>query len=117
MTSILTPPNTYAAESLSAGFKNKLPADVRYVAIRRMGRPPVLALNQKNVEFRLPAISDIYLINNMKLELKVSIKTKTPPHTTPAEGAKVAPVNNLLHSCIKDVNILFNNNPREFECH
>jgi hypothetical protein len=131
--SILIPPHSYATEALSQGFRKKLPADLRYVKLHRIPRSPVLTINQKGVEFRFPGIPDIYLINNMRLELKISLKTKVTPHVTPIDGQKVSVrshsfnfvfvkkkisipqqvVNNVLHSCIKQLHISVNNVQRE----
>jgi hypothetical protein len=103
--------STYSAERLAEGFHRTLPTDVRYVQITRLAQPPGQAVSQKGCQFRFPKSSDIYLIHDIKCELQVRLVTKgenNSAHETPGDGTEVAPVNNVLHSCISAVRLGIN---------
>ncbi len=100
--------DTFDPQKLSEAFRHILPTDGRYVALYRQTFPPVNAISNNLCEFRIPAYSDIYLINDIKIALSLKIVTKDPPHVAPAEGAMVGPVNNVLASCLSEVTLLIN---------
>jgi hypothetical protein len=103
--------STYSAERLANGFHRTPPTDVRYVSIGRIPQPPTQGVSQSGCEFRFPMSTDIYLFHDIKVQLKVRLVTKgenSSAHETPGDGTEVAPVNNVLHSCISSVRLGIN---------
>ena len=97
------------AEALSDGLDPPHLKDERFVSLSRVPQQPTNTIDQKTAQFRLPPCTDLYLIDDIKISLKCRIVTKSLPHTTPLPGTLVGPVNNVLHSCIRDVKMTFNN--------
>lgn len=48
------------------------------------------------------------MIHDIKIEMRVRLVTKSRPHDTPADGALVGPVNNVLASMIESVKLTIN---------
>lgn len=97
------------AETLSDGLDPPHVKDERFVSLTRIPQQPTNTIDQKTAQFRLPPTTDIYLIDDIKIALTCRIVTKDAPHTTPLPGTLVGPINNILHSCIRDVKLTFNN--------
>ena len=111
---LLQEANTFDYHKLAESFRHVLPTDARYVALYRRSQQTVNAITDKGCEFRLLPTSDIYLINDMKLHMKIRLVTKDTPHTTPITGTYVGPVNNIMHSCINEVKLQINGQPGLF---
>jgi hypothetical protein len=105
--------HAYSVEALSASFHMDLPLDDRFVSLIRQPKPPQTTVNEGGCEFRFPAISDIYLIADVTIELGLRLVTKDRPHKTVPDGALVGPVNNgerINKNCKKCKNCkMFNN--------
>ena len=106
---LLQESNTFNTHKLAESFRTILPVDARYVSLSRIPATTANVIDEKGCEFRLPQTSDIYLINDIKVHLKVRLVTKDPPHLPPAVGAMVGPVNNVISSCISEVKLTVNN--------
>lgn len=105
---ILKTTGSLDASTLSDGFDPPHLKDERFVSLSRTPLQPCNAIDQNGAQFKLNRISDIYLMDNITIELSVRLVTKDLPHSTPLPGAWVAPVNNVLHSCISEVKIYVN---------
>ena len=101
--------NSFDPQKLSESFRQLLPTDGRYVALTRQPVSPINAITEKGCEFRLMPTSDIILLNDIKIHMKIRLVTKDKPHMTPRTGEMVGPVNNVISSCISEVKILVNN--------
>lgn len=96
---------TMGGDDIADSFHQTVIADKRFVMIQRRPQEPVTTINQAGVEFRFQSITDIYFINDIKIELQVKLVTKEYPHVKPEAGQLVGVVNNTLSSCIKEVKI------------
>lgn len=101
--------NTFDPQKLSESFRQPLPTDGRYVSLYRIPQTTTNTITEKGCEFRLPPSSDIYLINDIKIFMKVRLVTKATPHSTPTQGALVGPVNGVISSLISEVKFTVNN--------
>lgn len=102
--------STYAAEALSKQFHRSLPNDSRFVALTRVKKSPNTQISQLQAEFTFPPSPMIYLVNDLTLEITVRL-VEGSTKSTPKNGALAAPVNNVLHSLIKNLNIEINGFP------
>jgi hypothetical protein len=106
---LLVGAHAIGAKEVSDEFHKKIVSDQRYVLVKRQPMPPKHSLQQTGVDFFFPEISDIYSIDDIKIEITVKMCTKTDKTVKPKPGTKVGVVNNVLSSCIKDVKIRVNN--------
>ena len=103
--SLLGQPRSYNVEKLSASYHKDIPTDGRFTGIRQEWKTPVDKLDEKGGLFKFPASPWIWLIDQLRVEIGVSLVTKMTPHAKPASGTAVGVVNNVLHSLIKEVKI------------
>jgi hypothetical protein len=97
------------AAEVSAEFHRNIMSDQRYVVVKRQPQPVQSSLQQTGANFLFHALTDIYQIDDVKIELTVRLVTKADKNITPHPTSKVGVVNNVLSSCIKDVKIGINN--------
>lgn len=102
--------SSYAADALSKQFHRFLPADSRFVALSRVKKSPDAQLTQGTAVFSFPPSPQIYLVNDIVLEMNVRLVERSA-QKTPLDGAAVGVVNNTMHSMIKNVRLLVNGFP------
>jgi hypothetical protein len=107
---------TYSAERLSENFHRHPPSDTRYVAITRLPYPPSNTVSQSGCLFRFPPITDIYLIHDIKCQMRLRLVTKTRPFSTPANGALVGTVNSVMQSMISQARIHIGDTTCKYDC-
>lgn len=105
--------HTYAAEALSKQFHRMLPNDGRFVALTRMKKSPNQQVTQEHAEFTFAPSPMIYLVNDIVFEISVRLVEKST-QGTPADGTEVGPVNNTMHSMIKNLKLTVNGFPSNF---
>src|SRR5450631_219998 len=97
---LLTGGEVIGAEAVSAEFHRTIMSDQRYVMVRRLPQATNSSLQQTAADFLFHPLSDIYCIDDIKIELTVRLVTKADK-LTPHKTSKVGVVNNVLSSCIQ----------------
>lgn len=102
-----------SGDAVSRSFHRHIPTDARFVQITRRQFTPDTTITQKDASFSFPPSPQIYLFNDIELELKVKLRIKGTD-LVPPDDALVGVVNNTMHSLISDLKLSINGVPSEF---
>ena len=105
---ILREPNTFSAQDLAKDLFANVPLDDCWAEKDMRTFSPLMAISREGTcAFELPALdSEMYLFSDLILEVRVRLEDSEGK--LPESRAAVGPVNNLLHSIIKECKIKIN---------
>lgn len=100
--------NTFPAELYAQSFFARWPTDNRFLKTRYVRTDPVSTLDSSCVTFVMEKYKagNVYMIQDACLYMRVRILTSK--NALPAKAAKVAPVNNILHSMWQSCRLTIN---------
>ena len=99
---------TFAAQNYAESFFRQVPTDSRFLQTSFQKFPPNSSLDAETINFVLNRFeaANVYQIQNTHLEIQIVIHDKN--NTVPPKTAKVAPINNILHSTFESVSLKIN---------